>query len=223
MARLQAVLFDLDGTLLDSAPDICHSINQMLANHDRRPLSVAEMTPMLGDGAMALVQRAFEATGGALGDDIFPFVQEHIRLYRAIEPDPNQIYPGGRSVLEQLSKAGVKLGVCTNKQEAASKRVLSGLGLLDLFDFVAGGDTFEVHKPHPGHIEGVLRHLEVPRAAAAFVGDGPNDVIASERAGIPCVAVSHGYGDDVDSLGATRVIEGFDHLIPALREMGFSF
>ncbi len=223
MPRLQSVLFDLDGTLLDSAPDIAQALNKMLAENGREGLPVDTVKTFIGDGAMETCRRALKATGGVPGDDLFPYVQRFILNYRSLPPDPAQIFPGVPDMLSELNKAGVKLAVCTNKQEAATKGLLDQLSLLRYFAFIAGGDTFPVHKPHPGHITGILEALEANRTGAVFVGDGPNDTRACERAGIPCVVVTHGYGQDYDSLKADAKIADAAALLPKLREMGWDW
>lgn len=221
MSLLKAVLFDLDGTLLDSAPDIRQALNQMLTDEGRAPLPLSTVTTMIGDGAMELCHRALEATGGMEGTDVYPYVQKFIAAYRSLPPDPAQIFPGVRETLAALRQANVKLGVCTNKQETSTKKILDALGLSAFFGFIAGGDTFEVHKPHPGHILGALEKLGIAGTdGVVFVGDGPNDVLASQRANVPCVVVTHGYGQDYGSLAANVKIPNLDALLPRLAEMG---
>jgi phosphoglycolate phosphatase len=222
MKPLKGLIFDLDGTLLDSAPDLRQAVNLMLAEHGRRPLSLDEVKAMTGDGSMALVQRAFKVTGDIISDDVFPYVQQFIGHYRNIKADPAQIYPHVVPILDKYHEVGVMLGICTNKQEAASYRVLEELNLLQYFEFIAGGDTFPVHKPNPGHLQGVITALDVPRETCVFVGDGINDVRAARGAEIPCVVVTHGYGAvDRDDLNADSTIAGFDELPEALARLGY--
>ena len=156
MTKIEAVLFDLDGTLLDSAYDLTNAINKMLVQEGRNPLSFDEVRPMLGTGAMELCRLALEKTGGCDSDDLFPYVQKYVGFYRQIEPDPNQVYQDARAFLDELQTKGVKMGVCTNKPHEATHGVLAALGLDHYFGFIAGGDTFEVHKPNPAHVTNVL-------------------------------------------------------------------
>lgn len=223
MPRLEAVLFDLDGTLLDSAPDLAQAINKMLEEDGRPSLKLEQIKPMLGDGSMELCRRALLATGGVMADDLYPYVQKFIGYYRKLPPDPQQVFPAVRETLTELNKAGIKLGVCTNKAESSTISILDQLGLSRYFGFIAGGDTFEVHKPNPGHVTGVLAALEAGISGAAFVGDGPNDVVACKRAGLPCIVVTHGYSEDYDSLESDAQIPGMEALFPALRDLGFEW
>ena len=173
MPRLQALLFDLDGTLVDSAPDLRQALNATLAANRRRALTLDEVKGMTGDGLLPLMQRAFAATGEPISESTaYARFQDFVARYRAIGPDPGQLYPGAREIIAQMKTAEIKLGLCTNKQEAATLKLLEGLGILNDFGFVAGGDTFTVHKPDPGHVQGVLEKLGVASAHAAMIGTG---------------------------------------------------
>lgn len=210
MKQIKAVIFDLDGTLLDSAADIRQAINATLADHGRRALTLDEVRDMIGDGLLTLMQRAFAATGMPIVDDqSYIYFQSFIQYYRNQKPDPSQLYPGAYDLLKKLKGMGLKNGLCTNKQDAATRSLMDQLGLTDYFDFIAGGDTFMVHKPHPGHVQGVLEGLGVAANEAVFIGDSRNDVAASQGAGVPCILVTHGYGHDVQHLGASAVMPRF--------------
>ncbi len=223
MPKLQGLIFDLDGTLIDSAPDLRQALNHLLKNHGRRELTINEVKKMTGDGLLAMMERAFLATDGGQRTkiDSFALYQQFIGHYRGIKPDPAQIYPQARETLELFSTAKVKLGICTNKQEASTRRLLEQLELHSYFSFIAGGDTFPVHKPHPDHIRGVIENLGIEAGRCVMVGDGSNDVIAAQGAGIPCIVVAHGYGNGIEGLGADKIISGFDKLPQALNELGF--
>jgi phosphoglycolate phosphatase len=222
MPRLQGMIFDLDGTLLDSAPDIRQALNLMLAQHGRRPLTLEETKQALGDGVLMSVRRSFAMTGNIPETDLFPFVQQYITHYRNIKADPAQIYPHVVPLLERYGQAGVRLGICTNKAESSTYHLLKDLDLLRHFAFVAGGDTFRAHKPHPDHVYGVIAALDVPREGCVMVGDSVNDVAAAHGAGIPCIIITQGYGDDAESLKADRFIGHCGELPEALAALGFS-
>jgi phosphoglycolate phosphatase len=222
MPVLQALIFDLDGTLVDSVPDLRQALNAMLRDQGRRELTLDETKAMTGDGMMPMIERAYAATGGVPpGLNSYASFQGFIKHYRSLTPDPAQVYPKAREMLARYHGMGVKLGVCTNKQEAATAQILEQLGLKRYFAFIAGGDTFPVHKPHPGHVQGVLEKLDVAPAHGAMIGDGPNDVLSAHGAGVACIVVTHGYGADYERLGADKLIGGFDELPAALGELGF--
>ncbi|HUY68504.1 MAG TPA: HAD-IA family hydrolase [Alphaproteobacteria bacterium] len=222
MPRLQGLIFDLDGTLVDSAPDLRQALNAMLEGHGRRTVGLDETKRMVGDGMIPLVTRAFEATGGVPENfDSYTAAKIFIDHYRGLPADPVQIYPGAREALEGFCRSGIPLGICTNKQESATLRLLQELDLVRCFVFVAGGDTFPVHKPNPGHVTGVMEKLPASAEGCVMIGDSPNDVLAAHGAGIPCIAVTHGYGMEMEKIGADRLIDGFGELESALSELGF--
>ncbi len=222
MPRLQGLIFDLDGTLVDSAPIIRQAMNKVLHEEGRRALTLDEVKSVVGDGLMEALQRAFKMTGGALPDEFFPYVQKYISCYRNTKADPAQIYPHALTTLERYAKAGVKLGVCTNKSEGSTYQVLEELNLKRYFTFIAGGDTFTVHKPNPDHVYGVITGLDVPREGCVFIGDGRNDILAARGAKIPCIVMTHGYGDEGGNEAADILIGGFDELADALNKLGYS-
>ena len=222
MPRLQGLIFDLDGTLVDSAPDIRQALSLMLAEHGRRAVTLEEAQRAVGDGAMVTVQRVFAWTGAPLTTDPDPLAKRFIALYRNIKPDPAQIYSGVVDFLRHYQQAGVKLGVCTNKQEGATYKLLEELELRPYFEFIAGGDTFPVHKPHPDHVHGVVTGMDVEREGCVMIGDSINDVLAAHAAKIPCVVVTQGYGGEFKKLGADKLIPDFAALPQALRELGYA-
>jgi phosphoglycolate phosphatase len=222
MPKLQGLIFDLDGTLVDSAPDLRHAINKTLIEQGRRGLALEELQSFLGDGMMTMLQRAFAATGPVLSEDeAYRLFQDFIAYYRGQKPDLGQIYPYVRETLDVFLQEGVKFGLCTNKQEASTLRLMDELELMHYFTFIAGGDTFPVHKPHPGHVKGVIEKLQVPAESCVMIGDSTNDVLAAKGAGIRSLVVTHGYGIDVGELGADGLIGGFNELHAALRGLGF--
>ncbi len=223
MPKLQAFIFDLDGTLVDSAPDLRHALNATLAEHGRRNLSLDELKAFLGDGMLTMLQRAFVATGAPLAnDESYRVFQGFVEYYRKQPADTAAIYPHVRDLLEECARDGIKLGLCTNKQEAATHRLLEELDLARYFGFVAGGDTFMTHKPHPDHVRGVIKALDVPTEGCVMVGDSVNDVRAAQGAGIPCLVVTHGYGIDIAELGADGLIGGMDELRAVVTGMGYA-
>ena len=223
MPILQAVLFDFDGTLVDSAPDIRQALNLTLQAHDRRAMTLDEVKALVGDGLLTTVHRAFAVTGTPIDEsESYVRFQQFITHYRNQKPDPTQIYPHTLETIDALQNAGIKLGVCTNKQEAATLRLLEQLDLARYFTAVAGGDTFMVHKPNPGHITGLLEKMQVPAAQTVMVGDSLNDVRAAHGAYMPCIVVTHGYGVGLEEIGADALISGFPELSPTLAKLGFT-
>ncbi|MBI1208446.1 MAG: phosphoglycolate phosphatase [Azospirillum sp.] len=214
----RAVVFDLDGTLIDSAPDITIAINRMLADHHRPPIGLAAIRSMVGDGAAALLDSVFEATGGrrplpAMAEALACFLGH----YGSLPASPSCLYPGVADTLAILSEAGLQLGLCTNKTEAITLSVLGQIGLERVFAAVAGGDTLPVKKPDGRHLRWVIDRLGAEPGSAVMVGDNGNDVKAARSAGVPVVAVSFGYPRmPVGELGADLVIDTMAALPAAL-------
>lgn len=220
---LAGVIFDLDGTLVDSAPDIRNALNEYLRGIGRRSLTLDEVKAALGDGAIALCQRALGLTGGNVDHTaLVEHVHNFVAIYRAISADPAQIYPGVVETLRYFRARNVALGLCTNKPEAATHKLLDDLELRQYFGAVAGGDTFMVHKPDPGHIRGVIERLGVAVQHCVMVGDSVNDLAAARGLNIPCVWVDYGYGGNSAILQADASINDFAALPEILAKLGFS-
>ena len=219
--RFEAVVFDLDGTLVDSAPDLCALVNDMLAELGRPGLDLEEVRPMIGDGSRALLERGLRASGGVPPTvDLDALFAEFLRRYVRLPVRPGQVYAGVVPVLEELAAAGVRLGVCTNKPQAPTDRLLAGLGLERFFGAAIGGDALPVRKPDGGHLRAVLARLGVDGARAALVGDSRTDLLTARAAGVPCVLVSFGYTPvPARELGADRVIDHMSELGAALASL----
>jgi phosphoglycolate phosphatase len=213
-----AVVFDLDGTLVDTAPDLCAHLNEMLAELGRPGLELAEIRPMIGDGARALLRRGLESSGGLPASaDLDALFLEFLTRYTACPLRFGTIYDGVLPVLEALRAAGVRLGVCTNKAQAPSDRLLAELDLERYFPVIVGGDSLTVRKPDPGHLRTVIERLGAAPSRAVMIGDSENDLLAARAAGLPCVLVSFGYTPvPAAELGADRVIDHMSELPQAL-------
>ncbi len=216
------LLCDLDGTLVDSLPDLAAAIGELLEGEGRPGLAPEAIAAMVGDGVPKLIERAFAATGGApQADELAALVSRYMPLYESRMTELTRPYPGAIEALRTLKRAGWRLAVCTNKPEAPSRAVIAALGFDGLFEAVAGGDSFPVRKPDPGHVLGLLRRMGADPAVAVMLGDGPNDVLAARRAGLPAIAIAHGYGRvPAHELGAEVVIESFSELPGALAALG---
>lgn len=218
MTVSHAVVFDLDGTLIDSAPDVAHALNRLLAEEGRRRLSLAEVQGLVGEGARALIERAWAATGET-AKDTASLVERYLAFYRETPADHTVVYDGVREQLARLRESGMRLGICTNKPHAMTLIVLEALGLDRYFDAVLGGD-FHRRKPDGEHIRETLRRMGAENASAVFVGDSITDVEAARDAGLPVVAVDWGYARmPVKELGADRLIGHFSELPGMLQEL----
>ena len=186
---MRAVIFDLDGTLIDAAPDITLKLNQVLTEAGHLALSLVEVHGMIGDGAKVLVERAFAARGAT------PGLLHHARFMALYGDNPvshTVIYEGIIPVLEILQAQGRPLGICTNKPMHATRAVLDALNLTHFFGAVVGGDATPYRKPDPRHLAAVLAELEV--TDAIMVGDHTNDMKAAAGLKLPGIFCAWGYG-----------------------------
>ncbi len=220
-----AVIFDLDGTLVDSAPDLTRALNRLLDELKRPALDLEAVVGMIGDGATKLVERAMTATGGlGPGDDLGSLTGRFLNLYEGATAVDTRPYPGVCEALANLSAQGCRLGVCTNKPEAPARAVLEDVGLAGFFGAVLGGDSLgEIRKPDPRHLLAVLDRLGIGAGRAVMVGDNANDVAAARAAGLPVILRAGGYTRvPAADLGADLVIEDFAALPAALTTLGAS-
>ncbi|HSH44016.1 MAG TPA: phosphoglycolate phosphatase [Arenicellales bacterium] len=218
-AAARAVLFDLDGTLVDTGPDIAAAVNRMLVDLGRAPEPLQRILEWVGDGSPHLVQRAL--VGGAERQPPAAETEHALALfldhYRAGICDRSEPYPGARQVLERLRASGVRVGIVTNKPEQLSRRLLDALGLVRIFDVIVGGDTLAMKKPDPEPIRHACRVLGLGPEQVVYVGDSMIDCRAAQAAGVAMVAVSYGYnrGADLTKAPCAAIISGLEEL-PAI-------
>ncbi|MEZ5668362.1 MAG: HAD-IA family hydrolase [Alphaproteobacteria bacterium] len=213
-----AILFDLDGTLVDTLPDLAGAANAFLAQHGRPRLAVERVQAMVGDGLLALAARVIAAGGirPAGPEEAARHALRFRALYEARGHRGSALYPGVAETLARLAEAGFALAVCTNKTEAMAAQLLDQLGIGGRFATVGGSDSFGARKPDRAHVQGMLDRLGQPPARALMVGDSANDVRAASGAGVRCIVVAYGYGlQGALAAGPETVIKAFDEL-PAL-------
>ena len=221
MAQFMLV-FDLDGTLVDSVPDLTNALNDVLGERGYAPLARADVAPMVGDGMPALVARAFAARG-ADASEAAQALPRYIQIYEANATVLTRPYPGVRDTIEELRRRGYRTAVCTNKLQQATMAVLHGLDLAGLFDGVAGGDRYPVRKPDPGHFLGLIGELGERAGRAAMIGDSENDAAVAHAAAVPLILMRYGYARVApETLGAAAVLDHFAELPAALERLGLT-
>jgi phosphoglycolate phosphatase len=213
------VAFDLDGTLLNTAPDLSAAVNHMLAQLGRSRLDCGTVTKMIGRGMRVLMERALTATGpmtAALVEEALPIFLEY---YEEDLTERTRPYPGAAEALNDLRARGVRLAICTNKPERLTRKLLNAFGWEAEFQAVVGGDSTVARKPNPTPLFAAIERAGGGRAV--LVGDSINDTETAKAARLPCVAVSFGYRDrPAEALGATRLIDSYDDLLPVLLALG---
>jgi phosphoglycolate phosphatase len=216
------LLFDLDGTLIDSVPDLTNALNEILHERGYGPLTPDEVKPMVGDGVPALVGRAFAARGGS-AEEATELLPRYIAFYEANATRLTKPYPGVRDTLTELRRRGYRTAICTNKLQRATARVLRGLELDDLFDGVAGGDKYAVRKPDAGHLLELIRELGADPARAAMIGDSENDAASGHAASLPVLLLRYGYArTELETLSPIAILDRFDQLPDALVKLGLT-
>lgn len=188
------VVFDLDGTLVDTAPDLIGALNYILDREGLSPLPLASARRMIGAGARRLLELGLEAEGRALGpDDLERLTRDFIAYYAEHIADLSRPFDGLIEALDDLAGRGFKFAVCTNKLEWLSKRLLDRLDLSHRFAAVCGADTFGVSKPDPAILRQTVARAGGNLASSIMVGDAGTDVGVARRAGIPVIGVTFGY------------------------------
>jgi phosphoglycolate phosphatase len=220
--RLDAVVFDLDGTLVDTAPDIAAALAAAFRPSGLRPPGADAVRTMVGDGARVLIARALAAAGDATAD-VEALYARFLAWYVSQPCRDSRLYDGALDLLDELAARGVRSGICTNKPQGPTDGLLEALGIRDRFDSVIGGDALPWRKPDPRHLTAVLDRLGAAPDRAVMVGDSRNDVAAARAAGIPAVLVSFGYtAVPARELGADAVIDHLPDLPAALARLAFA-
>jgi phosphoglycolate phosphatase len=211
------LVFDLDGTLADTAPDLMAALNFVLRREGVAPMPVAAARRLLGAGGRALIRRGFAEAGRTLDEETLDrlFV-DFLAHYNAHIADGSTLFPGVVACLDRCVAAGWRLAVCTNKMEHSTKLLLDKLGVLDRFAFVCGQDTFGVGKPDPKPFVETVRAAGGALERAVMVGDSKTDIATARAAGAPVICVDFGYTDvPVAELGPDRVVSHFNAVIDA--------
>ena len=210
------LIFDLDGTLVDSAPDLTTALNALLAELGQPALAESRVRAMIGDGAGVLVQRGLAASG--LGNtDQAAALQRFLALYRDCLIDQTRAYPQVEATLERLQAQGYKLGICTNKPYDPTRRILSALKLERFFGAVIGGDSLPQRKPDPKPLLAAIEGLGGAARTAIMIGDSANDVLCARAAAVTAILIPSDYGNPAED--ADVRLTSFAELPEALRRL----
>jgi phosphoglycolate phosphatase len=218
---LEAVIFDLDGTLVDTAPDLTRATNHVLESEGLSAVSDAAVRSMVGHGARMLIKRGFAHHGVSLEDERLEVLYERFVAYYSNNiATASTPFPGVISVIEQLADRGVKIGICTNKLEGLSVALIENLGLTSHFGAIVGPDTIGIAKPDPAPYHETLRRLGVS-GPSLMVGDSETDILTAKAAGVPVIAVTFGYTPrPVHEFAPDHVISHYDEMWPIVERMG---
>ncbi len=218
------IAFDLDGTLVETAPDLVGALNVVLVEQGMTPAPMTAVRQLVGHGVRGLLTRAYAMAGLTITetriDELRP---RFIEIYRARIAEESRPYPGCLESLADLRARGARLAVCTNKPEGLARQLLDGLDMTGLFDAIIGGDTLPVQKPDPAPLLAAVARAGGDPARAIMVGDASPDVGAAKAAGMPCILFSFGYNDlPVGELGGDVVIDRYGQLTATISDLAAS-
>ena len=212
------IVFDLDGTLIDTAPDLIAAVNHVLQSRGYAPIAEDQLRPQISFGGRRMIEFGLARQGGDANDGeldaLFRRFIAHYSRNIAIHSRP---YPGLVTCLDRLAQAGARLAVCTNKRADLARQLLDELELADRFAALTGRDTFAVHKPNAGHYLGTVEKAGGSPASSVMIGDSATDVKTARAAGVPVIGVTFGYTDvPVSELGCDAIISHYDEFPSAL-------
>jgi len=221
MTSARIIVFDLDGTLVDTAPDLINALNFVLDREGLPPVPLASARNMIGAGARKLIERGLELEGRpASVEDVTRLTSDFIDRYAAHIADVSRPFEGVESALDDLQSIGYRFAVCTNKLEWLSRLLLDQLGLSSRFSAICGADTFGVSKPDPAILKQTIARAGGQLSSTIMVGDAGPDIGVARRAGIPVIGVEFGYTEiPIADLKPDRVINHMRELPAAVRSL----
>lgn len=203
-----AVVWDLDGTIIDSAPDLAAALNSLLEEHGKAPVYETKVRQMIGNGVAKLIERGFADSGAIVGAiELQSLKPRFMSIYTPRATRLSRLFPGAQSAIQAFHESGVSQAVCTNKPESVSHTILSDMNLAQYFECVVGGDTFEHRKPHPLPLQSCLSALGTNVESTLMIGDSAVDADTARAVGMTIGLVTHGYArQPVETLGADFLI-----------------
>lgn len=218
------VVFDLDGTLVDSAPDLADALDDLLAENGLAPLGLTVARELIGHGMDNLVRQGLDRRGLVVsGEDLHPFAERFRAIYAGRLSRHTKAYAGVEAALGVLREKGWRLAVCTNKLERYARQILTDLHLISAFAVVSGPDTFGIAKPDPGQLLRTIEAVGGADAPAVMVGDSEVDIAVAKAAGVPVIAVTYGYAKtSLASLAPDRMTDRFDRVPDLVEQLAVS-
>ncbi|GBQ83923.1 HAD family hydrolase [Asaia krungthepensis] len=203
--EIKTAVFDLDGTLIDSLPDLAESGGALLKSYDLREPNAETVRGMIGDGARKLVDRLLVYGGDTDRIDRDEATRRFLDIYEPRATEKTRLFPDTEAMLTTLHERGIACVICTNKPVKAAQEIIEKLGIAPLIDAVGGGDSFPVRKPDPDHIRKTMRMIDAEPTRGIMIGDHRNDISAALGVPMPALFASWGYGDRSMSAHATAI------------------
>ena len=215
------VVFDLDGTLVDTAPDLCQALNAALRSHKFPMVDETMVRNRVGHGARRIIEEGMRLANRSGDADLFDALERtFLTHYEAHIADNSRPFPGAVAACRRLTARGVPLGICTNKRTRFSRLLLEELDLIGFFQAILGADALDCHKPDPRHLLETIDRTGGDPCRAVMIGDSVTDVLTAKAANVPVILVSHGYTETPASeLGGSLVIDHFDELEAAIAKI----
>ncbi|WP_205206777.1 HAD hydrolase-like protein [Asaia sp. As-1742] len=203
--EIKTAVFDLDGTLIDSLPDLAESGMELLKSYDLHPPSMEAVRSMIGDGANRLVDRLLIYGGDEKRIDRDEATKRFLEIYEPRSTSKTRLFPDTQETLTTLRERGIACVICTNKPIKAAQDIIETLGIASMIDAIGGGDSFATRKPDPEHIRNTVRLIHAEPARGIMIGDHQNDIMAAMGVPMPSLFASWGYGDRSMSAHATAI------------------
>ena len=218
--KKEIIVFDLDGTLINSAPDLCYALNQTLSEINIPEITLQEVMGYLGDGALELIKRGITKYSNIKNFDTELLRLRFLEIYDNCLLNKTDFYPNVLQSLKDLKKMDFTLAICSNKPELLAKRIIDGLDGSSFFDRITGGDTYEFRKPDPRHLINTILETGKKVEAAIMIGDSDNDINCAKKANIPSIAVNFGYSKvPVESLKPDLVMSDYINLTQHIKDI----
>ncbi len=221
MSLSPIVVFDLDGTLAETAPDIMRVLNVILERETLPALPLERARELVGAGARALIERGFRVSGRPLDDETLErLFEDFLLIYAEDVASHSHLFDGALDAMSALTDDGFKLAICTNKPILHTRLILDHFGIASQFAAIAGRDSFPFHKPDPRHLTLTIEAAGGDPRRAVMIGDSRTDIVTAKAAGIPCICVPFGYTDvAIETLEPDLVIPHFDGLADAVHQI----
>ena len=218
--KKQIIVFDLDGTLVNSAPDLCYALNKTLEEINIPLITLQEVMGYLGDGALELIKRGISKHHNLDNYDLEKLRIRFLDIYDDCLLDKTDFYENVLETLEKLKKMNFTLAICSNKPELLVKRIIKGLNAIDFFGAITGGDTYEFRKPDSRHLERTILEAGKKVDQAIMVGDSENDIKCANSINVPSIVVDFGYSrTPVENLNANIIMNNYQNLIMHIEEI----
>jgi len=218
--KKEIIVFDLDGTLINSAPDLCFALNETLKEINIPEITLQEVMGYLGDGALELIKRGISKYKNVNNYDLEKLRLRFLEIYDSCLLNETDFYENVLDSLEKLKQMNFTLAICSNKPELLTKRIIKGLNATNYFKTITGGDTFNYRKPDSRHLEKTILQSGKKIEQGIMIGDSENDILCAKKLNIPSIVVSFGYSKiPVKDLNASIIMNNYIDLISHIQEI----